>query len=106
MRLPRVRFTVQRMMAAVAVAAVFLGLIAKFPDWSDRRRHRFLITRDEYSLDCQTLVSRDRIAIQSAHVEGRVDPRLLSHFRFMKDKYEAAARYPWLPVWPDPPEPE
>ena len=21
-------------------------------------------------------------------------------------KYDRAARYPWLPVWPDPPEPE
>ena len=28
------------------------------------------------------------------------------HARFGRGKYERAARYPWLPVEPDPPEPE
>ena len=28
------------------------------------------------------------------------------HAASLKDKYERAARYPWLPVEPDPPEPE
>jgi hypothetical protein len=27
-------------------------------------------------------------------------------FRLQKDKYQRAVRYPWLPVAPDPPEPE
>jgi hypothetical protein len=31
---------------------------------------------------------------------------LRSYYRDMIEKYERAARYPWLPVAPDPPEPE
>jgi hypothetical protein len=33
------------------------------------------------------------------------DARGRDHLR-LKDKYERAARYPWLPVDPDPPEPK
>jgi hypothetical protein len=32
--------------------------------------------------------------------------RLAAHFREMAVKYEYAARYPWLPVAPDSPEPK
>ena len=29
-----------------------------------------------------------------------------AHHAALRSKYERAARYPWLPVEPDPPEPE
>ena len=32
--------------------------------------------------------------------------RRISYHEAMKQKYERASRYPWLPVLPDPPEPE
>jgi hypothetical protein len=32
--------------------------------------------------------------------------RFANHFAGLKAKYERAARYPWLPVEPDPPPPE
>jgi hypothetical protein len=32
--------------------------------------------------------------------------RISAHYTRLKLKYERAARYPWLPVEPDPPEPE
>jgi hypothetical protein len=32
--------------------------------------------------------------------------RLIDQFACLKLKYERAARYPWLPVEPDPPKPE
>jgi hypothetical protein len=32
--------------------------------------------------------------------------RLFFHYRRMRQKYEHVARYPWLPVQPDPPEPK
>jgi hypothetical protein len=31
--------------------------------------------------------------------------RLMDHYEALKLKYERAARRPWLPVEPDPPEP-
>ena len=30
---------------------------------------------------------------------------MIAHFEKLRAKYERAARYPWLPVAPDPPEP-
>jgi hypothetical protein len=32
--------------------------------------------------------------------------RLAAHYAALRMKYERAARYPWLPVEPDPPKPE
>jgi hypothetical protein len=32
--------------------------------------------------------------------------KLWPYFHSLRQKYERAARYPWLPVEPDPPEPE
>jgi hypothetical protein len=34
------------------------------------------------------------------------DPRIDEHCDQLRRKYERAARYPWLPVAPDPPPPE
>jgi hypothetical protein len=31
---------------------------------------------------------------------------MIAHFADLRRKYEHAARYPWLPVEADPPEPE
>jgi hypothetical protein len=36
----------------------------------------------------------------------RRSPRLAAYQADLRRKYEHAARYPWLPVEPDPPEPE
>ena len=32
--------------------------------------------------------------------------RRIAYHQAMKQKYERTSRYPWLPVLPDPPEPE
>jgi len=32
--------------------------------------------------------------------------KLVPYYQSLRRKYERAARYPWLPVEPDPPEPE
>jgi hypothetical protein len=38
--------------------------------------------------------------------EAKQSVLLRDHFRHMEEKYRRAARYPWLPVAPDPPQPK
>ena len=105
----RLRFKLRWLMVAVAVVA--LGV------WGERMRrassayreqaefYRYLLTTPrnnpstsegasvaEKSLDIATEVARER--------------RLMHYIEAMLAKYEHAARRPWLPVEPDPPEPE
>ncbi len=90
MPLPRVRFTVRRMMVAVAVAACIFCLI--------ERRRRFLI-----------IVGRLRMPdARFLRHPGDADYvlRLARWHDELQAKYEFAAAHPWLPVAPDPPAPE
>jgi hypothetical protein len=79
MPLPRVRITVGRMMIAVAVAAL---LLTWWLGQAEERRRRFRFLSDVYAAD--------------AALDPTGPPDTLAA------KYEWAARYPWLPVWPDP----
>jgi hypothetical protein len=98
MRLTRPQFTVRRLLIGVAITAVALGV----PPWSRRRGESF----------------RQRAIYHAEESEGgwvdggltkaqidRIQSRLAYH-GMMAVKYRWAARYPWLPVAPDPPLPE
>ena len=100
MPLPRVRFTVRRMIVAVAIAGTFLGIWVRFHQRGDR---------------FQTICDRhgDRIlAIGDELMRGEYDGKYKLHEKRlnyavdMMRKYDRAARFPFLPVAPDPPEPE
>ena len=89
MRLPR--FTTRRLMVLVAIAGVVLGAGQELRRRSSRYR---------------------AIAIahlpNSRHIFGNrweTSPQLDYHDA-MFEKYDRLARYPWLPVPPDPPMPE
>ncbi len=88
MKLPRVRFTVRRMMVAVAVFAVTVSLVS--PSIQERLRRRCV----EFSF----------VSYYHAFCRDGGDPT--GYHAKMQAKYEWAARYPWLPVAPDAPEPE
>jgi hypothetical protein len=106
MPLPRVRFTVRRMMIAVAVAGLVLGIVSE-------RRHRFTLLARSHP------VRMDILAVTNANGNAddqrpsavvfsdgsRVPSNVYNWHYMLREKYEFAARYPWLPVWPDPPEP-
>jgi len=107
MRLPRM--TTRRWMIAVAV----VGLVLTGLDL-ERRRSRYRGLAAHY----RTLVAGVQ-EIEGGPLAGKmfrnppgksyavVESRDLVQFRrTMAAKYERAARYPWLPVPPDPPPPE
>jgi hypothetical protein len=95
MRLPRLRFTVRRMMVAVAVVGILLGTMTV------RRGHSLRLATYH-----QGQVKRlyDQYG-EAENFFGRASGGILWHSE-LQWKYERAARYPWLPVEPDPPEPE
>jgi hypothetical protein len=106
MRLPRVRFTVRRMMVAVAVAALLLiGVVL----WRRSEEYR----RRAESHD-SLLWSELPVAVDEAASPGRLGGglsvvgllRRAKYHHDMSQKYWRAAARPWLPVAPDPPEPE
>jgi hypothetical protein len=103
MRLPRVRFTIWRMMVAVAVLAVLLASVvwAARMAWLSKsyRGHAFslgLIEADTTRSLTLTMGKRGKAKLR----------RYQEYFRSLRLKYEHAARYPWLPVEPDRSEPE
>jgi hypothetical protein len=103
MRLPRVRFTVRRLMIAVAVVAVLLGgeLI--------RRQRAARLERLAWLARCERM-----LATSHPEEEREIASPYLKHGKQMgvvealqeiarqRLRYEYAASHPWLPVPPDP----
>jgi hypothetical protein len=113
MRLPRM--TTRRWMIAAAVVAVMLAAAAFF------RRHLSLRERGDYHARREgDLASRARVLEQLALDFADRIPETAAQWRAyaaceaeigawharLKEKYRHAARYPWLAIEPDPPEPE
>lgn len=104
MRLPRVRFTVRRMMVAVAILALALTAYAGI----ERRRARLqrLAQFHWEKVAANSVVQADAnptIYRASASLRNRQ----LAHYHVnLAYKYANAARHPLLPVATDPPEPK
>lgn len=96
MRFPDFRFTVRRLMVAVAIVGVVLAIWVGL----ERRRARFErlfsyhngLTGPAYRRSFDPFRPGFRTAKGRWHHE-------------LSQKYGLAARNPWLPVAPDPPEP-
>jgi hypothetical protein len=113
MRLPRVRITVQRLMVAVAV----MGMVLSLAHWFESRAAWLRACRDfhagRWSLTIVQPRGEDgRISgpLQVTEYGGRPVGGLRARRELwnyqMFQKYKQAAEHPWLPVEPDPPEPE
>jgi hypothetical protein len=118
MRLPRMRFTIRRMMVAIAVVAAILGLI-------EERRARFrrislAHTREQANLNLTDLdvyliieprqtganPSPSTIKAEAARMRATIPfSRFLDHHARMAEKYQRASSRPWLLVASDPPAP-
>ena len=108
MRLPRFSFrlTVRRLMVAVAIVAVVIGIVTEL----DRRRERYTRLARQHSVVRDELHKFLVVVPPSGSLEFFGDRRaiaeLVGYHGRLKAKYEEAARHPWLPVEPDPPEPK
>jgi hypothetical protein len=102
MRLPRLRFTVRRMMIGVVVGGIMLGLAT----WFERRAVSF---RQAEARHYQKWL--DLAPVPAPDHPGPLQPARWTDARrdyewAMVDKYHSAARSPWFPIAPDPPEPK
>src|SRR4051812_46996523 len=112
MSLPRVRFTVRRMMLAVAIAAVALGSTAELKRRSDRFRR--LAEEHNQRVIVGRMVTRRGGGTREFFYDRSGNPVPEWERHLLKDawhaklkiKYYEASRHPWLPVPPDPPEPK
>lgn len=87
MRLPK--FRVRTLLIIVAI----VGLICGGGETLRRRRANF---RQE---------AHDLRWAEYVEWHGERRPNVAEYYNRLARKYEYAARYPWLPVAPDPPEP-
>jgi hypothetical protein len=103
MRLPRPRFTVRRLMVAVAIVGLGLG-------WIEVRRKQFTSMALDHYRKFREPCDEEGFGVSSTppiSEERRVVLRERdAYHQAMCDKYHQAARDPWLPVTHDPPEPE
>jgi hypothetical protein len=92
MRLPRPRFTIRRMMVAVAIIAVLLARTVI----EQRKEKYFNISMRHFDKVVQ---------VETGYMP---EPAIgwVKYHRQLGDKYYAAHNRPWLPVGPDPPEPK
>jgi hypothetical protein len=125
------RMTTRRWMVAVAGVGVGVGGWIQIVRWGRLReyyeawaemhaesasqfRQDADRTRDEWLSECRRVDEENRLRERGLKksmyklrypldpVEGR---RAVAHFKRLRRIYERAARYSWLPVEPDPPEP-
>lgn len=91
-------------MFAVAIAGVLLGAAAglwrrhlslkrRAVEYAERSRVEFM---NGFMADRLRYPTESDLRARDAHY------RLMDHYDGLKAKYERAARYPWLPVEPDP----
>jgi hypothetical protein len=109
MGLPRVRLTVRRLMVIVAVVAVMFAMEQMYQHWSycqrrsayhDQRRAVFTALEDNGVVVLGSLNEQNGEERVNSLAESIQD-----HTR-MREKYAGAAWHPWLPIEPDPTEPE
>src|SRR4051794_11049283 len=112
MRPPRVRFTVRRLMVAVAVVAVCMGLLTMRQRAATRRARALSHAAKADERRVVVAVWRRgnvrliNITREQAEADvGRCE-RAATYHEAMRRKWEEAARHPWLAVEPDPPEPK
>jgi len=116
MGIPRVRFTVRRLMVAVAVVALAFGIVRL---WAARQLYlekaaehagfRALVLRSPNTIaywESRWTAQREGLPARYPWPGGPpFVPAMAKYHDAMRIKYERAARYPWLPIEPDLPKP-
>ncbi len=117
MRLPRM--TMRRWMVVVAAVGL-IGLIMGGGVWLKQRRDYFLSLAQSHQAEVASSTARGKalksrfgvasgMTVEEVMQLNRDYDRMMDradHHASLARKYERAARSPWLPVEPEPPEPE
>jgi hypothetical protein len=107
-------------MIAVAVAALVIGLTVGAGVLLKRRRAYFLLLAQAHQNEVTSSTARrEALKLRFGHTSGMGNEEIMrlyrdydrmmdraDHHAAMAAKYLQVARYPWLPVAPDPPEPD
>ena len=102
MQLPRPRFTVRRLMVAVAVTGVVLGVWRRREHFLERARYY----ADASSMPCSLPPETDTDAFREWEKHQEHQRKRVEHFDQLRLKYERAARFPFHSVEAAPPRPE
>jgi hypothetical protein len=102
MRLPRLRFTVRRLMLVVALGAYDTGC-----RWfSHRQRCLEMTAMHKWASDTfRGRMRNNAPAFYPTEADRRWANRRAEYHERMALRWTRAAAHPWLPVEPDPPEP-
>jgi hypothetical protein len=106
MRLRGIRFTVRRMMVAVAIVG---GILAA---WIELRRLRveYTVRGALHAMKANIYTygewPHSRVIFEPRRPPPAPDARKVAYYDAMAQKWWNAAERPWLPVEPDPPDPE
>lgn len=76
----------------------------RISDASIKRVIDFAHTQERPFLEA--MLESNKRSVQSTRQAAEQMARHADHYRRLKQKYEAAARYPWRPIEPDPPPPD
>ncbi len=116
LRFPRLRFTIRRLMVIVAIVSLIFSWVVTVRNSREAELRRSLAAyharEEEMALRAAALHKLEPDFISFLE-HGRSSEAIVSHLlqhaaneAKLKRKYEKAARYPWLPVAPDPPKPK
>ena len=111
------RLTIRRLMVVVTIAGIISGGVRL---WWLRRFYqdrasgyasmavRYVSTPEEAAYwEARWTSQRDgRTAEYPWPANPPFIPAIVAHYKSLQAKYERASRSPWIPVAPDPPEPE
>ena len=103
MRLPRM--TTRRWMVVVAAVGLLMG--GAIVGYRLKQWHSFFVARAQHHARMEAAFSSfgGTLSAHSKHIRASVSENLGYHVA-MARKYRHAARFPWLSVAPDPPEPQ
>jgi hypothetical protein len=118
----RPRMTTRRLIVVVAIVGSVLGAEAcrrRLASASARQHAKATMCRaiaETHKLSAELAMANRKLseafpemANPTADMDDKMIARcrrLSAYYRDLEAKYDRAARYPWLPVAPDPPEPE
>jgi len=119
MRLPRVQFTINRVMLAVAVVALIIGgsRIVLLRDSYQKAAAHFAITENLYrslqrfaveqgtAEEELALAFGEKVSVENRKqraAEVRAFQQQIEYYAALRRKYQRSAARPWVPVDPDP----